>query len=327
MVRARAPLRISFSGGGTDLPPYADEHGGVVLSATLDRFAYASLRFPAERRMRVNSREMKTSIDFGLEGPLPYDGNLDLIKACFNRFLPAIGGYEAGIQLDIDTEAPPGSGLGASSALVVAVVGAFCHWRRLELDEYALARFAWEIERTDLGIPGGMQDQYAAAFGGFNFIEFRGGHDVLVTRLRLPSRIVNELQYNLMLVFTGRTRTSAGIIESQVAGMSERQDVVAALDRIRALTLDAKEALMRGRLHDLGAILHEEWLEKQKTAPSVSTEHIEDLYAEARRLGAIGGKLSGAGGGGFMFLYCPFDRKAAVSERLTQLGADVFPVA
>ena len=278
--------------------------------------------------MRVNSRDLNTVADFELGVPLTYDGNLDLIKACINRLLPSMASHEAGIELHIETEAPPGSGLGASSALVVAVVGAFCRWRHIELDDYDLAHLAWEIEREDLGVPGGMQDQYAATFGGFNFIEFRGGRDVLVNQLRLPTRTVNELQYNLVLVFTGNTRTSARIIEAQVAGYERHlRDVVAAFDRIKALTVAAKEALLKGKLNDLGALLHEEWLEKKRTAHSVTTDHVEELYDEARKAGALGGKLSGAGGGGFMFLYCPAERKRAVTERLTVLGAQVLPIA
>lgn len=328
LIRGRAPLRISFAGGGTDLSPYLEEKGGVVLNATIDRYAYATLRFPLEREIRVQSLDYKAEAHFGFDEPLAYDGNFDLIKACLTRLRACSDHPEGGLELYLETEAPPGSGLGASSALVVAVIGALKTWRRLSLDKYELARTAWEVERIDVGVPGGMQDQYAAAFGGFNLIEFHTNSNVIVNPLRIEPRIVQELQYNMLLVFTGSTRVSSTIIEAQVAGYVDRKPgVTEAMDRMKALAFDAKDALLTGRLNDLGEILHEEFLAKKRTAASVAPPHIEEMYEEARRRGVIGGKISGAGGGGFMFLYCPYDRKTAVSERLVEMGAQVLPVA
>jgi D-glycero-alpha-D-manno-heptose-7-phosphate kinase len=328
LIRGRAPLRISFAGGGTDLSPYLEEKGGVVLNATIDRYAYATLRFPVEREIRVQSLDYKAEAHFGFDEPLAYDGNFDLIKACLTRLGACSGHAEGGLELYLETEAPPGSGLGASSALVVAVIGALKTWRRLSLDKYELARTAWEVERIDVGVPGGMQDQYSAAFGGFNLIEFRTKSNVIVNPLRIEPRIIQELQYNMLLVFTGTTRVSSTIIESQVAGYVDRNPGVAdAMDRMKALAFDAKDALLTGRLQDLGEILHEEFLAKKRTAASVAPPFIEELYEQARQRGVIGGKISGAGGGGFMFLYCPYDRKPAVSERLVEMGAQVLPVA
>lgn len=328
LIRGRAPLRISFAGGGTDLSPYVQEKGGVVLNATIDRYAYATLRFPPEREIRVQSLDYKAVAHFGFDEPLAYDGNFDLIKACLTRLGVCSGHAEGGLELYLETEAPPGSGLGASSALVVAVIGALKTWRRLSLEKYELARTAWEVERIDVGVPGGMQDQYAAAFGGFNLIEFHTNSDVIVNPLRIEPRIVQELQYNMLLVYTGSTRVSSTIIEAQVAGYVDRKPgVTEAMDRMKALTFDAKDALLTGRLRDLGEILHEEFLAKKRTATSVAPPFIEELYEEARQRGVIGGKISGAGGGGFMFLYCPYDRKPAVTERLVEMGAQVLPMA
>src|SRR5882762_10267544 len=270
LIRGRAPLRISFSGGGTDLSPYVQEKGGVVLNATIDRYAYATLRFPQERVIRVQSLDFKAEVHFGFDEPLAYDGNFDLIKACLTRLRVRSDPIEGGLELYLETEAPPGSGLGASSAVVVAVLGALRTWRRLAIDKYELARTAWEVERLDVGIPGGMQDQYAAAFGGFNLIEFRTTGDVIVNPLRIDPRIIHELQYNMLLVFTGSTRASATIIEAQVAGYVDRRPGVSeALDRMKALTFDAKDALVTGRLNDLGEILHEEFLAKKRSVASV----------------------------------------------------------
>jgi D-glycero-alpha-D-manno-heptose-7-phosphate kinase len=328
LIRGRAPLRISFAGGGTDLSPYVEEKGGVVLNATIDRYAYATLRFPPEREILVRSLDYKAVAHFGFDDPLANDGNFDLIKACLRRLQVCSDHVEGGLELYLETEAPPGSGLGASSALVVAVIGALKNWRRLALDKYELARTAWEVERIDVGVPGGMQDQYAAAFGGFNLIEFHTNSEVIVNPLRIEPRIIQELQYNMLLVFTGSTRVSSTIIEAQVAGYADRKPgVTEALDRMKALAIDAKDALLRGRLADLGEILHDEFMAKKRTSASVAPPHIEEMYEEARRRGVIGGKISGAGGGGFMFLYCPYDRKPSVSERLIEMGAQVLPVA
>jgi len=327
IFRARAPLRISFAGGGTDLSPYVNEHGGLVLSTTIDRYARATLRICDEPVIKVRSLDYGASLDLDLHQPPPFDGNLDLVKGCLRRLSPA-NHLERGMELYLETSAPPGSGLGASSALVVATIGALAEWRQLRLDRYQVARLAWEIERQDVGIPGGLQDQYAASFGGVNLIEFRSETDVVVNALRVEPRILNELEYNMLLIYTGATRVSADIIRSQVVGLSEKHpDVTGAMHEMKRLTIQARDALVTGRLDDFARILHEEWQAKKLTSASVTTERIEELYEEARRLGAVGGKVSGAGGGGFMFLYCAFDRKPAVTKRLGELGGEVMPMA
>ena len=327
IFRARAPLRISFAGGGSDLSPYVNEHGGLVLSATINRYARATIRTCEERVIRVRSLDYGASLDLDLHEPAPFDGNLDLVKGCLRRLNPSHG-LEHGLELYLETEAPPGSGLGASSALVVATIGALAEWRQLRLSKYEVSRLAWEIERGDVGVPGGLQDQYSASFGGVNLIEFRSETDVVVNPLRIEPRTLSELEYNMLLVYTGATRVSATIIKSQVAGLTEkRADVTSAMDEMKRLTLEAKDALLTGRLDEFAQLLHEEWLAKKRTSEAVSTARIEELYEEARRLGVVGGKVSGAGGGGFMFLYCPFDRKPEVTKRLTELGCDVVPIA
>lgn len=299
-----------------------------MLSTTIDRHAHATLRISEERVIRVHSMDFGSSLELPLDEPPPFDGNLDLIKGCLRRLNVTNGALEQGLELFLETEAPPGSGLGASSALVVATLGALAEWRRLPLDRYEIARLAWEIERQDVGIPGGVQDQYAAAFGGFNLIEFKSETEVVVNPLRVESRILNELQYNMLLVYTGATRVSARIINSQISGLADRGgDVTRAMGEMKDLTLAAKDALLTGRLADFAAILHREWEAKKRTSAEVSNQHLDGMYGEARELGALGGKVSGAGGGGFMFLYCPFDRKSAVSRRLVELGAEILPIA
>ena len=323
MVRARAPLRVSFCGGGTDLVEYSSVHGGLVLNATIARYAYATLRELDVPEIHVRSLDYGTIAKYDVDEPLIYDGKFDLIKGCLRRLevAPRPG---RGLELYLETDAPPGSGLGASSALVVAVIGALATWKGVNLTNYEIAHLAYDIERKDVGIAGGMQDQFAATFGGFNLIEFAGEDDVVVNPLRIDDDILRDLEYNSLLVFTGGTRLSSRIIESQVSGYQEgRPDVLAALHEMKALAGTAKRALLRGRIRELGELLHEGWVHKQATASAVSNDAIDNLYREALRLGAVGGKMSGAGGGGFMFLVCPFDRIPAVSEGLTKLGATV----
>jgi D-glycero-alpha-D-manno-heptose-7-phosphate kinase len=328
VIRSRAPLRISFCGGGTDLMPYAAERGGVVLSATVKRYAYTTLRLLREPEIRVRSLDYDTSHRYNLDEPLIYDGKFDLVKACLRRLRVGPDATRRGLDLYLETDAPPGSGLGASSALVVSMIGAFQTWRRLSLSRYDIAHLAYLLERKDVGIAGGMQDQYAAAFGGFNLIEFRGERDVIVNPLRVDAPIVHELEYSSLLVFTGATRLSSRIIDTQVRSYEAgNPTVVDAFAHMKALASDAKAALLRGRVLELGEILDEQWQYKKSTSSAISNPHIDRLYNEAQAAGAIGGKMNGAGGGGFMYLICPFDRKPDVVARLTELGAEVSPVA
>jgi D-glycero-alpha-D-manno-heptose-7-phosphate kinase len=321
IYRAKAPLRISFAGGGTDVSPFAEERGGLVLNATIDKYAYATLRKSADPAITIKSLDFHTIAKLDLDQPPVYDGQLDLVKAAVHRLHVLSTEGSPGFELFLHTDAPPGSGLGSSSAIVVAIIGVFSQWLGLTLTNYEIAALAYQIERLDLGIKGGRQDQYAATFGGFNLMEFYGER-VVVNPLHIPDHILNELHYALMLFYTGGTRLSANIIDTQTSGFIHRQvDVVAAMENIKQLAVDTKNALLQGRLEDFGDLLHESWVNKKKMASSISNPLIDKMYAEARRLGALGGKISGAGGGGYMFLYCPYETQAKISERLENLGA------
>ncbi len=325
IVRSKSPLRISFAGGGTDVLPYVAERGGVVLSATIDKYAYASLRLCEEHSITVTSLDYDLAIKHVLDKPLPYDGNLDLVKAVINHLYQHQRGSEQGMQVFLHSDAPPGSGLGSSSTLVVALIGLFKHWQHLPLTNYEIADLAYRIERIDMGIKGGKQDQYAATFGGFNFIEFH--RDVtIVNPLRIDADLLSELQYNLLLCYTGRTRLSGGIIDTQIQNYVDgNEDVVQAMDELKQITVALKNALLRGKLNEFGDLLNEAWVNKKKMARQISNADIEELYSVARRLGALGGKVTGAGGGGYMFFYCPFDRKHLIAEALESLGARIVP--
>lgn len=323
VVRARSPLRISFGGGGTDVSPYLEERGGVVLSATIDKFCYATLIPSDTPEIHIESLDYGTVLTYGPDEPLRYDGKLDLVKAVVRR--ACTHRMSAGFKLFLHTDAPPGSGLGSSSALVVAVLGLFKHWLNQPMTDYEVANLAFLIERMDLGIAGGKQDHYASTFGGFNFIEFM--KDVTVVNpLRIDPDTVDELHYRLLLCYTGTTRLGANIIATQVRSyVSRDQACVTALDRLKAIAYELKNALLQGRLDDFGALLHEGWESKKRLAPQVTDASIDALYEAARKEGALGGKILGAGGGGYLLVYCPFDRKHLVAREIERLGGRVVP--
>lgn len=320
LIRAKAPLRISFAGGGTDVSPYAEECGGVVLSATIDKYAYGSLRLRADRDITVRSLDYDIVAKYNTDEAMKYDGELDLVKAVLNTLNR---GQSTGLDFLLHSDAPPGSGLGSSSTLVVALIGLLKHWQRLPLTHYDVAQLAYHIERKELGIQGGKQDQYAAAFGGFNFMEFNSSA-VIVNPLRVDPAIINELEYNLLLCYTGRTRLSANIITTQVDNYRNREvRVLRAMEDLKQITVQMKNALLQGRLDDFGMLLHEAWLNKKKMAREITNSGIDALYDAARRQGALGGKILGAGGGGYLLVYCPFDRKHIIAAELEKLGGQL----
>lgn len=328
ILRAKAPLRISFCGGGTDVSPYPEEKGGVVLSTTIDKYVYATLRTREDRQVTLTSLDYDQTCAHPLDEPLPLDGGLELLKGVVNHFRgvrPA--GFPGGFDLLVHSDAPPGSGLGASSTLVVALVGVLRDWLREPLASYDIAELTYKIERIDLSIAGGRQDQYAATFGGFNFIEFRSDH-AIVNPLRIRREVVNELEYCMLLCFTGSTRMGANIVRNQTASYLRREErVVRSLDRMKELTLEMKAALLRDRVRHFGELLHTAWLAKKDLDPGITTPIIDTLYEAAMRAGAVGGKLLGAGGGGYLLVFCPFDRRQGIARALEEAGGTIVPYA
>jgi D-glycero-alpha-D-manno-heptose-7-phosphate kinase len=321
LIRSKAPLRLSFSGGGTDVPPYPKEHGGVVLSATINKYAFGTLALVSDGAFTVESLDYDIVAKYHSEQDLAFDGNLDLVKAVVRRLTKDRS--NRGLKLFLHSDAPPGSGLGSSSTLVVALIGLFKHWLRLPLTDYEIADLAYQIERNDLGIKGGIQDHYAATFGGFNFIEFFGSN-VVVNPLRVDLNSINELEYNLLLCYTGRTRISAHILDRQIQSYMEKQtNVMLALEHLKTITVEMKNCLLQGRLNDFGCLLHEEWQNKKQLDAEISNPRIEEMYEAARREGALGGKIAGAGAGGYLLFYCQFDRKHRVAATLEQMGGQV----
>ena len=320
IIRARAPLRLSFGGGGTDVPPFVTEHGGCVLNATIARYAHVTL-VPGGSRICLRSLDLDEEVAYDLDNAPPEFG-MDLARGVVQRMRPHLN---EGFTLFTHTDCPPGSGLGASSTMVVALIGAFDRWLRLGLGPYEVASLAHDVERVDLGIKGGRQDQYAAAFGGFNFTEFTAD-DTLVNPLRIPSEWVAELEYGLVLAYTGRSRLSASIIAEQMENAeSKREDPLRAMERTRDIAYEMKRLLLTGQFRHFGEALDDAWQVKKRMAGAITTPHIDTLYEAARKAGALGGKIAGAGGGGFMFFFTEFDRRHAVETALTQHGAQVVP--
>ncbi|MDX1412854.1 MAG: hypothetical protein R3293_01620 [Candidatus Promineifilaceae bacterium] len=320
IIRSKAPLRISFAGGGTDVSPYVEECGGVVLSTTIDKYAYTSLRFRKDKNITVQSLDYDIMAKYHVDDELLYDGELDLVKAVIKNMA---NGNGQGLDFFMHSDAPPGSGLGSSSTVVVALIGLIQRWKHLPLTSYDIAELAYHIERVDLGIKGGMQDQYAAVFGGFNFIEFEE-NAVIVNPLRVEPDILNELQYSLLLCYTGRTRLSGNIINTQVNNYVRGEtDVLSAMNELKSITVDMKNALLQGNLNDFGTLLHDAWINKKKMASQITSSTIDVLYETARKHGALGGKILGAGGGGYLLVFSPFDRKHIIAEELEKLGGQV----
>lgn len=318
IIRAKAPLRISFAGGGTDVPPFPEREGGCVLNATIDNFAWGSLKPREDDEIHIESADVGVSLSYTVNSEMAFDGQLDLVKAAIVR-LGAKNSH--GFDIFLHSDAPPGSGLGSSSALMVGLVGLVKEFRNLPLTEYEIAHLAYVIERQDLGIKGGLQDQYAASFGGFNFIEFEKDR-VIVNPLRISPEVVNELEHNLLLCYTGTTRRSDHIIEDQIRRYEQNEGkTLRALRQQKQLALDMKNVLLQHRLNDFGDLLHTAWESKKEMSPRISNSGIDEMYEEARKHGAVGGKMTGAGGGGYMLFYCLFEKKHKVATALRKMGA------
>jgi D-glycero-alpha-D-manno-heptose-7-phosphate kinase len=321
IIRSKAPLRLGLAGGGTDVSPYSDKFGGAVLNATVSLYAYASIIPGKTRKITVRSVDKNSEIDFAPSSSLPLDGKLDLVKGVYNRIIKDYNLKPLPFEITTFVDVPAGSGLGTSSTLVTAVLGAFTEWLKLPLGDYDLARLAYDIERNDLGMAGGKQDQYAATFGGINFMEFHDNGKVIVNPLRIKDQVLNELSNNIILYYTKTSRISSEIIENQQRNVNtELASSVEAMHGIKKLAVMMKEAILKGEIDKMGELLDISWQYKKKMADRISNPQIDKLYEAAMNAGATGGKISGAGGGGFMFFYCPGVSRYSVIDALEKFG-------
>ena len=324
IFRARAPLRLGLAGGGTDVSPYCDIYGGYVLNAAIDRYAYAVIKTLDEPMLRFVATDQQMEVRL-VELPLPLNGKLDLHKAVYNHVVQNFnGGRPIPLELSTFCDAPAGSGLGSSSTLVVAMIRAFAELLNLPLDDYTIAHMAYQIERVDCGLQGGRQDQYSATFGGCNFMEFYAEERAVINPLRIKNWIISELESSLVLYFTGVSRESAHIIADQSSNVtSGAADALEAMHGIKHEALTMKECLLRGDFAGLVESMQLGWENKKRSAKTVSNPHIDAIYDAAIQAGALAGKVSGAGGGGFMWFFVPTEKRMDVVSSLNGFGGQV----
>ncbi|WP_121355000.1 GHMP family kinase ATP-binding protein [Flavisolibacter nicotianae] len=321
IYRSKAPLRIGLAGGGTDVSPYSDMYGGAILNATISLYAQATIEPLDEQKIILVANDRNEQAIFDFAPQLPLNGHLDLLKGVYNCIQKDYGIPQKGFRLSTFVDAPAGSGLGTSSTLAVAIIGAFAEMLRLPLGEYDVAHYAYQIERAYLKWAGGKQDQYAATFGGVNFMEFYEDDKVIVNPLRIRQEYLFELENNLVLYYTSTSRESAKIIEEQSKNVLDKNEQsVEAMHQLKQQAQMMKEALLKGKLHQFGEILDYGYQQKRKMARGISNPLMEELYETAKKSGATGGKISGAGGGGFMIFYCPGTTKYSVIESLKSFG-------
>jgi D-glycero-alpha-D-manno-heptose-7-phosphate kinase len=321
IYRSKAPLRIGLAGGGTDVSPYCDIYGGAILNATISLYAYASIELLDEPIIILEAVDRNEKITLPKTDVLPIDGQFDLAKGAYNRIVKEYGSLSSGFRLVTSVDAPAGSGLGSSSTLMVAIIGAFAEWLRLPLGEYDVAHKAYEIERIDLAMAGGKQDQYAATFGGFNYMEFYEYNRVIVNPLRIKQKYLYELENNIVLYYTAKSRLSSTIIEAQSQNVKDKNSgSIEAMHQLKEQARMMKEALLKGELDNIGAILDYGFKYKKQMAQGISNTSLDAVYDAAIAAGATGGKISGAGGGGFMMFYCPANTRYKVQTALESFG-------
>lgn len=327
IIRSIAPLRFGLAGGGTDVSPYSDMHGGAILNATINMFARCTIEPRNDGKIVLKAMDRGQTQEHQANHELPIDGELDLLKGVYNRITKDFNsGEKLSFTMTTYVDAPPGSGLGSSSTLTVSIIGAFCEWLNLPLGEYDIAKLAYEIERVDLGQAGGKQDQYAATFGGFNFMEFYAQDKVIVNPLRIKEKYMYELANNLVLYYTKTSRLSSTIIAEQAKNVSGKKEIsIQAMHNLKEQAKRMKEALLVGDINDVGPILDFGWQQKKQMASGITNSEIDYIYDTIMNNGATGGKISGAGGGGFMLCFAPKNQRYQVIEALKKIGGDVVP--
>jgi D-glycero-alpha-D-manno-heptose-7-phosphate kinase len=317
-IRSRAPLRISFAGGGTDVPPYPEIYGGAVISTTIDRYAYVTLKTNSDKGIRIISQDYNLLEEFKKISDMKITGKTNLIKAAVIQ----AGLKNVNLDILVHVDSPPGSGLGSSSALAVGLIGCLSKYLNEHLTTYEIAERAIELERKWLNIQGGYQDQYAATFGGFNLIEF--GKSVIVNPLRLRAEVLQELLASMILVDTGKIRLSGNILKHQIHKYENKDPkTLEHLDVLKKIAYDLKDQLLRGNIQEVGCSLDMHWTHKRKIDKNITNSRIDFIYKKAKSAGIFGGKLLGAGGGGHMLFLCEPDRKYDVIKAIKKTGVEI----
>jgi D-glycero-alpha-D-manno-heptose-7-phosphate kinase len=297
--RAKSPVRISFGGGGSDISSYFNDYGGAVINATISIYTHATLRIRDDEKITIHSRDLNESGEFSdLSDFLLHTGNFSLIKAVINAIKPTFG-----FELFLHSDFPMNSGLGGSSVVSAAILGCFNQLRNDKWDKHELSEMAFQAERIHLGIAGGWQDQYATVFGGLNFMEFNNAQNI-IHPIRIPKQVLLELEESLILCYTGTTHDSGNIHDDQ-AEQTKSSTVKEKIQSNVNLTYEMRNHLLRGRLTEFGYCLNKAWEIKRGLSSKISTPWLDEIYARAIKSGVIGGKLLGAGGGGYFLFYVP----------------------
>lgn len=321
IIRSKAPLRLGLAGGGSDVSPYSDLYGGIILNATINLYAYCTIEETTDDAITVESYDGDCFEQYALARELEIDGKASLLKGTYNRVMRDFNLPLKACRITTYNDAPAGSGLGTSSTMVVAILKAFVEWYSLPLGDYEIARLAYEIERKDLQLSGGKQDQYAATFGGFNYMEFLKDDMVIVNPLKVKRWIIDEMEASIVLYFTGRSRSSAAIIDEQKKNTSSGNTrSIEAMHRIKQSAVDMKLAVLKGDMKEFARILGQGWEDKKKMAGAITNPVIEEAFEVALKAGALAGKVSGAGGGGFIMFVVNPARKKAVTDALSRLN-------
>ena len=319
IVRSKAPFRISFGGGGTDMPPYCTDHGGCVISTTINRHVFITLKPRTDKKIRVCSMNLDRQIIFNV-GDRDYSDEFALLKGILN-----VLNIDEGFDIQIYSELPEGSGMGGSSSLTVAVIGAFEKYYNLGLSNYEIAQKSYEIERIELNQKGGYQDQFAASFGGFNFIEFF--KKVKISPINTTKEMENELQYRLILCYVGGSHFSSDIQNEVLKGYKiEKKSYMEAMQDLKEVAHSMKKIIESkniGNLSEFGGLLHRGWLVKKSLSSKISNKEIEKFYLTSRKFGVLGGKLLGAGGGEHLLLFCEPDKKFQVIQEMEKIGSKI----
>ena len=321
-VRSKAPYRVSFGGGGTDMEPYCVDHGGCVINTAIDRHIYISLEPRKDNKIHINSIDYGKDTTFSI-GDNDYSTDFELFKGIVN-----VLDIKDGFNITSYAELPPGSGMGGSSTLSVAVIGAFNEYYDLGYDAHQIAQKAYEIERMELEQSGGYQDQFAAAYGGFNYVEFT--NEVKVFPIDTSREMLNELQYRILLCYVGGKHFSSDIQDevlekyevkkkSYMDAMQDLKDVAQGMRKI----IESKDL---SKLDEFGELLHQGWVAKKSLSSKISNKKIENFYLTSREHGVLGGKLLGAGGGGHLLLICKPEKKYKIKKEMEKMGGKILNI-
>jgi D-glycero-alpha-D-manno-heptose-7-phosphate kinase len=317
IIRSKAPLRLGLAGGGTDIADYYNRFGGYVLNATVDMYAFCTIEPNDSGKVEFLAADLDKHEEYQSAEVLSLSASLPLHAGIYNRIISQFMQKPLSFKMTTFSDAPAGSGLGSSSTMVVAIIKAFVEWLNLPLGEYDIADLAYKIEREDIGFAGGKQDQYAATFGGFNFMEFYENDRVIVNPLRLKRWIRNEIEASLVLYYTGVSRESANIINEQIQHTQKGDNKnIEGMNKMKKQAVSMKEALLKGDFKGFSDCLLQGWLAKKNAASSISNSFLDNLYQYVLSNGADSAKISGAGGGGYMMIYCNPCKKVSLIRAL-----------